>query len=107
MGMWCSSNHFRTPTWASPSAPPPSRATPILGRVAGMGLASGVELMDCGGGAGGSCAKNGHVRQRAKSADSDRRTLDPLLGFGWTEECSSVSMLPVFQEVASNLVMMI
>src|SRR6266436_1992599 len=33
--MWCSSNHFRTPMCARPRAPPPSRATPILGRGCG------------------------------------------------------------------------
>src|SRR5712692_3781336 len=36
--MWCSSNHFRTPMCASPIAPPPSRATPILGRGRGEGF---------------------------------------------------------------------
>src|SRR5260370_4282356 len=30
--MWCSSNHLRTPMCARPKAPPPSSATPILGR---------------------------------------------------------------------------
>src|SRR6266849_1549964 len=78
MGMWCSSNHFRTPTWASPSAPPPSRATPILGRLVGAGFVSVAGAMDCWGIAGGSWAKQGHVRKSAKSAGSDRRTADPF-----------------------------
>src|SRR5260370_33299780 len=30
MGMWWSSNHWSTPICARPSAPPPSRATPIF-----------------------------------------------------------------------------
>src|ERR1700675_1008915 len=30
--MWCSSNHWSTPTCANPSAPPPSSATPIRAR---------------------------------------------------------------------------
>src|SRR5450759_4562166 len=30
MGIWWSSNHWSTPICARPSAPPPSRATPIL-----------------------------------------------------------------------------
>src|SRR5690242_5063640 len=104
MGIWCSSNHLRTPTWASPRAPPPSRARPILGRDAGVGLASGVVAADGGGGAGAgdSCARQGHVRQRAKSAESDRRTVDPLLVVGWTKELASFSMLPVFRSVASE-----
>src|SRR5437016_14208100 len=97
MGMWCSSNHLRTPTWASPRAPPPSRATPILGREAGADWASGAAVVaNCGGGVvdGDSCARQGHVRQRAKSAESDRRTMDPLLVVGWAEELASRSMLP-------------
>src|SRR6266702_8763410 len=102
MGIWCSSNHLRTPTWASPSAPPPSRATPILGREAGAGLASAA-VAGCCGGVGGSCAKQGHARQRTKSAENGRRTVDPLLLVGWAKELCSLSMLPVFQSVASNL----
>src|SRR5664279_851495 len=32
MGIWCSSIHVMTPTWARPSAPPPCNARPRVGR---------------------------------------------------------------------------
>ena len=32
MGMWCSSSHWMTPTWAIPRADPPARVSPMVGR---------------------------------------------------------------------------
>src|SRR6476646_8966663 len=40
MGMWWSSNQCNTPICASPSAPPPSSATPIFSRDLEDGLVS-------------------------------------------------------------------
>src|SRR5271169_1284082 len=48
MGMWWSSNHWSTPMCASPSAPPPSSATPIFSR----GLEGVAEVDDATGLAG-------------------------------------------------------
>ena len=39
MGMWCCSNHSITPTCARARAPPPSNASPILGRGPGSSRA--------------------------------------------------------------------
>src|SRR5258708_28026269 len=86
MGMWCSLNHLRTPTWASPSAPPPSRATPILGRVVGAGFASARVAEDCGGGAGGFLAKERHVRKSGENKGRGRRPVGSPSSVCWAGE---------------------
>src|SRR5215469_10577598 len=61
--MWCSSNHLSTPTCACPSAPPPSSATPTVGRDFVCGLAS----LDVWAGASGAAAFSSAKRRSADS----------------------------------------
>src|SRR5215470_16858455 len=64
--MWWSSNHCSTPICASPSAPPPSSATPIFGRavVGATGWLVAVCALSIG-----SCARAEKGRTRHKSTN--------------------------------------
>src|SRR5215469_6911521 len=76
--MWCSSNHLITPTCACPSAPPPSSATPTVGRDFVCGLAS---LDVCAGDSGAgafSCATQARAKSEARISVTVRRIVVPF-----------------------------
>src|SRR5271157_4524892 len=81
--------------WANPSAPPPSRATPMRGRVLGAGCA--VCAGDCGAG-GFCCARQIEHRssEERNSATEKFRMNVPHRGLdgGESESALSVSQLP-------------
>src|SRR5216683_1996636 len=75
-GMWCSSNHFRTPMCASPMAPPPSSATPVLGRGRDEGFC---------------CGRKGHGSRRNTKMKTTRRMRPPQ----W---CVKIAQSQMFNE---------
>src|SRR6202022_211134 len=96
-GVWCSSNHWSTPICARPSAPPPSSATPIFGRVLDPVVADGDSRG--GFGLGGSWSGADCARTKRDSREKNRTEEKSLRMMSYQEEVS----LPGCRDRSSNI----